>query len=167
MTLTRISLHLWILSACTGGTTTPRPAQPSPAAGPASVTPVATTLEETEAQLKEEIVRIGQEQAHRRFVTAYYVNDRTAADLLTDWFRRQKEVAAIGLHEGVTRTHARGAGNRNAGGVYLAEETWWELEVESEAKELGPGDLAAWIRLLEAVPADSRWRLGPSIVAGR
>jgi hypothetical protein len=57
-----------------------------------------------------------------------------------------------------------GAGNREAGAVYLAEETWWELVIESLPKELGPGDVAAWIRLLQGVPADTRWRLGPSIV---
>jgi hypothetical protein len=166
MTATRISLHLWILSACTGATAAPPPGQPSPAQGPAWVTPAATSLEQTESQLKEEIARRDHRPAHRRFVTAYYVNDRTAADLLTDLFRRRKEVSAVRLHEGLSRTHARGAGNRDAGRVYLAEETWWELEVESEAKELRPRDVAAWIGLLEGVPADTRWRLGPTIVAG-
>ena len=157
----RISLQLWILTACTGTATAP-PGQPSPAPRPASVTPVTTTLEETEAQLKEEIARAN--RGARRFVTAYYVNDRTAADLLMDWFQRQRGVASLHLQEGVTRTHARGAGNREAGAVYLAEEIWWELVVESPAKELWPGDVVEWIRLLQGVPADTRWRLGPSIV---
>lgn len=165
MLLTRISFHLWVLTACTGGVATPPPGQPSPAPGPASVTPVATTLEDTEAQLKEEIARTDAGPTPQRFVTAYYVNDRTAADLLIDWFQRQKGVAAVRLHEGVTRTHARGAGSRDAGAVYLAEEVWWELVVESPAKGLGPDDVAAWVRLLQAVPVDSRWRLGPSVVA--
>jgi hypothetical protein len=161
MMLTRISLQLWIVTACTARGTLP-PGQPSPAPGPASVTPVATTIEETEAQLKEEIPRTG--SGIRRFVTAYYVNDRTAADLLMDWFQRQKGVASVRLQEETTRTHGHGAGNRDAGAVYLAEEIWGELVVEGLAKELGPGDVAGWIRLLQDVPADTRWRLGPSIV---
>jgi hypothetical protein len=162
MTLTRISLQLWVLTACTG-TATPPPGPPAPSAGPAPVTPVATTLEETEAHLRQEIAR--PDPGPRRFVTAYYVNDRTAADALIDWFQRQKGVASARLQESLTRTHARGVGIRGARAVYLGEEIWWELTVESPPKELAPGDVTAWIRLLQRVPADSRWRLGPSIVA--
>jgi hypothetical protein len=165
MRLTRFSLQLWILTGCAGGMADPPPGQPSRGPGPTSVTPVATTLEETEAQLKEEIARAEPGHTQGRFVTAYYVNDRAGADLLIDWFQRQKGVAAARLHEGVTRTHARGAGSREEGAVYLAEEVWLELVVESAVMELGPGDVAAWIRLLQAVPADSRWRLGPTILA--
>jgi hypothetical protein len=164
MTLTRISLQLWVLTACTGTTTSP-PGRPSPAPAPTSVTPVTTTLEEIKVQLTEEIAITGPGEPGRRFVTAFYVNDRTAADLLIDWFQRQEGVAAVRLHEGVTRTNARGAGTRDAGAVYLAEETWWELTVESPPQQLGLGDVAAWIRILQGVPADTRWRLGPSIVA--
>jgi hypothetical protein len=94
----------------------------------------------------------------------YYVNDRTAVDLLTDWFRRQERVAAVRLHESVNRTRAQGAGSPEAGAVYVAEDEWWELEVESPIKSLGPDDVTAWVQLLRAVPADARWRLGPSIV---
>jgi hypothetical protein len=165
MTLTRISLQLWVLTACTGTTASP-PGRPSPAQGPISVTPEATTLEETKVQLTEEIAITGPGEPARRFVTAFYVNDRTAADLLTDWLHRQEGVAAVDLHEGVTRTHARGAGSRDSGAVYLAEEIWWELTVESPPQKLGPGDVEAWIRILQSVPSDSRWRLGPSVVAG-
>lgn len=124
--------------------------------------PEPTTLEETEAQLNQEIARTG--PGTRRLVTAYYVNDQTAADLLTDWFQRQKDVASVRLQDGATRTRVHGAGNPEEGVVYLAEETWQELLVESPPKELGPGDVARWVRLLQAVPADARWRLGPSIV---
>jgi hypothetical protein len=112
MTLTRISLQLWILTACTGTATAP-PGQPSPAPGPASVTPVSTSLEETEAQLNEEIARA--DPGARGFVTAYYVNDRTAADLLMDWFRHQKGVASVRLQDGATRTHARGGREPGSG----------------------------------------------------
>ena len=129
------------------------------------MTPVATTLEETEVQLKEEIAVTGPGEPGRRFVTAFYVNDRTAADLLIDWFQRHEGIAAVRLHEGVTRTHARGAGTRDAGAVYLAEEIWWELTVESPPQELGPHDVDAWIQILQGVPVDTRWRLGPSTVA--
>jgi hypothetical protein len=161
MRLTRISLQLCVLAGC-GGTATPPPGQPSAAPGPALAMPVATSLEETEAHLKDEITRNGSER--RSFVTAYYVIDRTAADLLLDWFQRQEGVASARLQEGLTRTHARGAGNRDAGAVDVAEEIWWELTVEGHPGELGTGDVAAWIRLLESVPADARWQLGPSIV---
>jgi hypothetical protein len=164
MTPTRISLQLWVLAACTGTTTSP-PGRPSPALGPTSVTPVATTLEETKVQLTEEIAITGPGEPGRRFVTAFYVNDRAAADLLIDWFQRQEGVAAVRLNEGVARTHARGSGNRSAGEVHLAEEIWLELTVESPPQELGPGDVEAWIEMLQSVPVDTRWRLGPSVVA--
>jgi hypothetical protein len=124
---------------------------------------VATSLEDTEVHLKEEIER--SDSGQRSFLTAYYVNDRTAADLLIDWFQRQEEVASARLQEDLTRTHARGVGIRGARAVYLAEEIWWELTVESPLKKLRPADVAAWIRLLRRVPADTRWRLGPSVVA--
>lgn len=131
------------------------------------MTPVATTLEETRVALTEEIAVTGPGEPGRRFVTAFYVNDRTAVDLLTDWFQRQKGVAAVRLHDGTTRTHARGAGSRDAGAVYLAEDVWWELTVESPPQSLELSDVDAWIRILKGVPADIRWRLGPSTVAKR
>jgi hypothetical protein len=164
MTLTRLSLQLWVLTACAGTTTSP-PGRPSPGPGPTSVTPVATTLEETKAQLTEEIAVTGPGEPGRRFVTAFYVNDRMAADLLIDWFQRQEGVAAVHLHDGVTRTHASGAGTRDAGAVYLAEESWWELTVESPPQELAPEAVDGWIRILKGVPVDTRWQLGPSTVA--
>jgi hypothetical protein len=98
-------------------------------------------------------------------VTVYYVTDRAAIDLLTDRFRRQEGVADVRLHESVSRTWAQGAGSREAGAVYIAEDEWWELEVESPIKGLGPDDVTAWVQLLRAVPDDARWRLGPSIVS--
>ena len=164
MTLTRLSLQLWVLTACAGTTTAP-PGGPSPTPGPSSVTPEATTLEETKVQLREEIAVTGPGEPARRFVTAFYVNDRTAADLLIDWFQRQEGVAAVHLHDGVTRIHARGAGTRDAGAVDLEEENWWELTVESPPQELAPEDVDGWIRILQRVPVDTRWRLGPSTVA--
>ena len=115
-------------------------------------------------QLQEEIAVTGPGEPGRRFVTVFYVNDRTAADLLIEWFQRQEGVAAVRLHEGARRAQARGAGNREAGAISLEEEIWWELVVESPPQELDPGDVAGWIRILQDVPADSRWRLGPSIV---
>jgi hypothetical protein len=127
------------------------------------VTPVATSLKDTETDLQEEVA--GSDRGPRSFVTAYYVQDRAAADLLIDWFQRQKGVASARLDEGLTRTHARGVGVTNAGTVYFGEETWWELTVQSSPKELGPSDVTAWIQLLKRVPADARWRLGPSLVA--
>ena len=166
MTLTRISLQLWVVTACTGTTISP-PGRPSPSPGPTSVTPVATTLEETKVALTEEIAITGPGEPGRRFVTAFYVNDRTAVDLLADWFQRQEGVAAVRLHEGTTRTHARGEGSPEAGAVYLAEEVWWELTVESPPRKLELGDVEAWIRILKGVPVDTRWRLGPSTVAKR
>jgi hypothetical protein len=164
MRLSQISLQLWLVTACTGGVASPPPGQPSPPQTPNAAAPEVTTLEETEAQLRADITRTTPTQPHRRFVTVYYVNDRTAIDLFTDWFRRQQGVAAVRLNQSVSRTRAQGAGSREAGAVYLAEETWWGLEIEGPLKELGPGDVAAWIRLLQGVPADIRWRLGPSIV---
>jgi hypothetical protein len=126
---------------------------------------VATTLEETEVQLQEEIAVTGPGEPGRRFVTAFYVNDRTAADLLIDWFQRQEGVAAVRLQDGVRQAEARGVGNRDAGAISLDEEIWWELTVESPPQELDREDVAGWIRILQDVPADSRWRLGPSIVS--
>ena len=163
MTLTRFSFQLWVLTACATTTSAP-PGRPSPAPAPA-VTPVATTLEETEVQLQEEIAVTGPGEPGRRFVTAFYVNDRTGADLLIDWFQRQKGVAAVRLQDGVRQAHARGAGNRDAGAISLEEEIWWELTVESPPQELDREDVAGWIRILQKVPPDSRWRLGPSFVS--
>lgn len=165
MRLTRISLQLWVITACTGGVASPPPGQPSPRQSPPAAAPEATTLEETEVQLREEIARSTPMQRHRSFVTVYYVNDRTAADLLTDWFRRQEGVAAVRLHESASRTRVQGVASRAGGAVNIAEEEWWELEVESPTRALEASDVTAWVRLLRAVPADARWRLGPSIMA--
>jgi hypothetical protein len=164
MTLIRISFQLWVLTACTGPVGSPPPGQPSPAETSSPATPVATTLEETESQLRRDLARTEPAHAPRSFITVYYVNDRTAADLLMDWFHRQKGVAAVRLHDTASRTQARGAGSREAGVVFIAEQEWLEVEVESPGKALGPGDVTAWIRLLQAVPSDARWQLAPSIV---
>jgi hypothetical protein len=167
MTLTRLSLQLWILAACGGAAVSPQPGQPPPSPSPLPVAPVATTLEGTESQLREDLERAGSNQTDRRFVTTYYVNDRTGIDLLTDWFERQKGVAGVHLSDAVSQTRVQGAGSRDVGALDIAEEEWWALEVEGPLKPLGPDDVSAWLQLLRAVPSDARWRLGPSIVSGR
>lgn len=165
MTGRRILLQLWLVTACTGGVASPPPGQPSPRHSPPPAATETTTLEETEARLREDLERATPTQRRVSFVTVYYVNDRTAADLLTDWFRRQEDVAAVRLHESASRTRVQGAASREAGAVSVAEEEWWELEVESPIGALGPGDVTDWVRLLRSVPTDARWRLGPSILA--
>jgi hypothetical protein len=78
---------------------------------------VATTLEQTKVELTEQIAITGPGEPGRRFITAYYVNDRAAADLLIDWFQRQDGVAAVRMHEGLARTHAGGVVSREAGAL--------------------------------------------------
>jgi len=161
MALGGIPLTLLLLTACSGAAAVP-PGQPRSGPSPASATPTETTIEQTEAELNREVA--GSEAGPRRIVTVYHVNDRSAVDLLMDWLRRQDGVASVRLEDGITRTRTGGAGNRNEGTAYVAEEAWWQVAVEGEVKELGPVDVAGWIRMLRRVPRDVRWRLGPSVV---
>jgi hypothetical protein len=98
-------------------------------------------------------------------VTTYYASDHTAADLLADWFRRREDVAAVTVRETVGDTQAQGGGTTYAGAVRIAQQQWWELVVDGPAGALKARDIGAWLELLRAVPADARWRLGPSDVA--
>jgi hypothetical protein len=150
-----------LLTGCAGRAAAP-PGQPSPAAVSTSGVPQATSIEETEAELSSEIRR--GDPGPSRIVTLYHVNDRSAVDILIDWMRRQPEVVSVHLEDAVSRTRGGAAGSRSEGAAYLAEETQWEVAVEGPTQELGTGDVARWIRLLRTVPADSRWRLGPSTV---
>jgi hypothetical protein len=88
-----------------------------------------------------------------------------AAELLADWFRGQAGVAAVTLRESDGRTRVWGTGTTQAGAVRIAEQQWWELLVESPATVLSAGEVTGWLQLLRTVPADARWRLGPSDVA--
>jgi hypothetical protein len=121
------------------------------------------TLEETKVQLLEDLAQLSPEQ-RTRFVTVYYVEDEAAAELLGDWLRRHNRVAAVGLGHVGDATQVRGVGNRYAGRLSVTEQRFWELVVESSPGMLDPSDVTSWLRLLEEVPRDSRWRLGPSLV---
>jgi short subunit dehydrogenase-like uncharacterized protein len=124
--------------------------------------PAAWTLDETAAALREAIKARSADHADRRLTTAFYVSDQAAADRLTDWFRGRPEVDAVELRDGASHTHVRGGGTEQDGAVQVAEAQWWELVVAGAPGPLTQGDVAGWLRLLRAVPADMRWRLGPS-----
>jgi hypothetical protein len=164
MRLIRPALQLWVTTACATGTGPP-PAGLSTGSGSPSPAPHAWTLKETEARLLDDVARRKPAQRDGRLVTVYYISDQGAADLLTDWFRRQEGVSKAGLNPTDGRTHVWGVGTREAGAVTVAEEQWWELVVEGPITTLGPPDVTAWVRLLQATPTDARWRLGPSFVA--
>jgi hypothetical protein len=166
MRLRRLSLmQLWVAGACAGSNVSPPPGHPAAPPLPPDVAPAAWTLGETEARLREVIPRLSTTAPHRRIVTTYYASDHAAAELLADWFRGRESVAAVTVRESVGRTHVQGGGTTYAGAVRIAEQQWWELVVDGPAGALNAGDIGAWLQLLRAVPADARWRLGPSDVA--
>lgn len=162
MRVARAGVQLWLAAACSGGGVSP-PGQPTPQARPRVSEPAAWTLEETKVQLLEDLAQLSPEQP-TRFVTVYYVEDEAAAELLGDWLRRREQVAAVRLGHSGDVTRVRGVGNRSAGELSVTEQRFWELVVESPAGILRPSDVTSWLRILEEVPRDSRWRLGPSLV---
>jgi hypothetical protein len=163
MRVARVTVQLWLAAACSGGGASAPPGQPSAQPSPLVSEPVAWTLEETKVQLLEDLAQLSPEQ-RTRFVTVYYVEDEAAAELLGDWLRRYEQVAAVRLGHVGDATRLQGVGNRYAGRLSVTEQRFWELVVESSPGVLDPSDVTAWLRLLEEVPRDSRWRLGPSMV---
>jgi hypothetical protein len=164
--MTRIDaplLLLWVSSACAGGSVSPPLGQPAPSLSSAAV-PAAWTLHETEAALRRSIARRSAHPSDRRITTMYYVSDQAAAHQLSYWFRGRDGVGAVTRREGGSQTQVAGGGTGQAGAVRIAEQQWWELAVDSPVGWLGNREVSAWLRLLRAVPADIRWRLGPSDV---
>jgi hypothetical protein len=163
MRVARLGLLLSLAAACSGGGVSAPPGQPTPQSRPRVSEPTAWTLEETRVQLLEDLAQVSPDQ-QTRFVTVYYVEDEAAAELLGDWLRRDDQVAAVQLGHVGDATRLRGVGNRYAGRLSVTEQRFWELVVESSPGMLGPSSVTSWLRLLEEVPRDSRWRLGPSMV---
>jgi hypothetical protein len=164
MRLIRLALQLWITTACAAGTASPPAGEPTAPASP-SPAPPPWTLKETEARLLDDVARRKPAQREGRLVAVYYISDQGAADLLSDWFRRQEGVSKASLSSTDGRTRVSGVGTREAGVLTVGEEEWWELVVEGPVTMLRPNDVTAWVRLLRAAPTDARWRLGPSFVA--